>query len=74
VRFRTINRWYANVGGYFWTDCPLCGQMFGGHEWRDGPNGECSSIPHPDGTSGKGTAICSDCTAQGLGWHRWESA
>lgn len=25
----------AVVGGYFWLPCPLCGQMFGGHESTD---------------------------------------
>lgn len=22
----------ARLGGYFWMPCPLCGEMFGGHE------------------------------------------
>ena len=29
---RTLNRLYAFVCGYFWLPCPLCGDMFGGHE------------------------------------------
>lgn len=31
-RFRFLNRLYAIFAGYFWLPCPMCGQMFGGHE------------------------------------------
>lgn len=31
-RPRWVNRLYANLLGYFWLPCPICGQMFGGHE------------------------------------------
>jgi hypothetical protein len=31
-RWRWLNRVYANAVGYFWLPCPLCGEMFGGHE------------------------------------------
>lgn len=67
LRFRRLHQFRAWLTGRFWTDCPLCGRMFGGHEWREGPNGESSHIPHPDGTPGKGTAICPVCTAEGRG-------
>ena len=33
---RWFNRYYAFLTGYFWLPCPLCGKMFGGHEWFDG--------------------------------------
>ena len=29
---------YAKLHGYFWLPCPLCGNMFGGHEWGSGSN------------------------------------
>jgi len=29
---RWINAVYANVLGYFWMSCPICGEKFGGHE------------------------------------------
>lgn len=33
---RLPRRWLAHlraiIGGYFWLPCPVCGQMFGGHE------------------------------------------
>lgn len=29
---RLLNRIYAFLFGYFWLPCPLCGEMFGGHE------------------------------------------
>jgi hypothetical protein len=31
---RWVHRLYAVVFGYFWSPCPICGQHFGGHEWR----------------------------------------
>ena len=30
--FRRLNKLYANVFGYFWLPCPVCGEDFGGHE------------------------------------------
>ena len=42
---RWLHRLYARLRGYFWLPCPICGQMFGGHErgcgdlmtsWTDG--------------------------------------
>lgn len=29
---RLLHKWYANLMGYFWLSCPICGEMFGGHE------------------------------------------
>lgn len=31
-RFRRLNHAWANVAGYFWKPCPICGDFFGGHE------------------------------------------
>ena len=36
MKFRLLNKLYAHLFGYFWLPCPLCGQMFGGHEWKRG--------------------------------------
>jgi hypothetical protein len=33
--FRRLNRVYASLAGYFWLPCPMCGEMFGGHEAGD---------------------------------------
>ncbi len=33
---RWCHRVYAWFAGYFWLPCPVCGQMFGGHEWVAG--------------------------------------
>lgn len=46
-RFRWPNHLYANLLGYYWGACPLCGQMYGGHEIADqglnsGPLEECN--------------------------------
>jgi hypothetical protein len=45
-RFRWLNWLYANLLGYYWAACPICGQMYGGHEIADqglntGPLEEC---------------------------------
>lgn len=36
IPFRFLNKMYANLFGYFWKPCPLCGKMFGGHEAGNG--------------------------------------
>ena len=66
MRFRTLNRIYARLLGYFWLPCPLCGQMSGGHEWRD-IDGKPSCIPDPESGPGYFTGICPDCTRAGRG-------
>jgi len=33
---RWVHKLYAFTHNYFWLPCPLCGKMFGGHEWKDG--------------------------------------
>ncbi len=53
MKNRKLNEMKARLGGYFWLSCPLCGQMFGGHEWED----ENTLIQTP--TSGVG--VCPDC-------------
>lgn len=55
-RPRWLNRLVAFVCGYFWLPCPLCGEDFGGHEWR-----EWGHTLH-DGSSGKGT--CPRCPVE----------
>lgn len=66
MKFRRINKWYANRNGYFWLPCPLCGKHFGGHEWKD-RKGKPSSIPTPERGRGTGKGICPDCTLAGKG-------
>ena len=29
---RFLNRLWAFLGSYYWSDCPACGKMYGGHE------------------------------------------
>lgn len=61
-------RWWARLraalGGYFWLPCPLCGTMFGGHEWHD--VGYLSSSVPTDREGGR-RGICPRCTAAGYG-------
>jgi hypothetical protein len=65
MRFRALNSLYAALFGYFWLPCPICGQGFGGHEWKN-RDGNRASIPAPDGKSGR-VGICPDCTRAGRG-------
>jgi len=32
---RWLNKIYADLFGYFWLPCRVCGTHFGGHEWKD---------------------------------------
>lgn len=64
---REKNRRIASRGGYFWLPCPLCGQMFGGHEWMVDQNKYVPTIPDPNGPVGAGIGICPDCTVAGKG-------
>jgi hypothetical protein len=54
-----LNRWYnhfyADLNGYFWLPCPICGEYFGGHEWKDG-----EGIMNWSTMTGKG--VCKNCT------------
>lgn len=48
----------ADMSGYFWTPCPICGTEFGGQEWHHG---------HLAKLDGSGTAICPACATEGRG-------
>jgi len=52
---RFIHRIYANISGYFWHPCPICGNYFGGHEW-DYENGHTLQK-----TGNIGIGVCSNC-------------
>lgn len=57
---RWAHRAYAKLFGYFWVPCPLCGRMYGGHEWRT-----INRLPAVDPDTGLG--ICPACTRAGRG-------
>ena len=59
MRFRRLNKLYANFFGYFWLPCQLCGQMYGGHEWKD--------VDEKSSILSNGRGICPDCTRAGKG-------
>ena len=42
---RILHKLFANIFGYFWTPCPLCGIQFGGHEVK-----QIVFVYLPDGT------------------------
>ena len=67
MKGRSIAKAYARMFGYFWLPCPLCGQEFGGHEWKD-IDGKCSTIPWPQEGPGMNKGICPDCTKAGKGY------
>lgn len=67
MRFRFLNRLYANLSGYFWLPCPLCGKMFGGHEVVINTKYSNSIATEKRGF---GQCICPDCTFKGLGHTR----
>ena len=58
MRSRKLNEVYANLLGYFWLPCPICGQEFGGHE-------ATGMAIYPEGEP-LGRVICEDCTKEGL--------
>jgi hypothetical protein len=58
-RLRWWHRLRANLGGYFWIPCPLCGEMFGGHEWSG-----AAIYPWPNDL-GHGIGICRACEREG---------
>jgi hypothetical protein len=49
---RFFNKKYANLCGYFWLPCPICGEYFGGHEWGIG-----SLMTSPS----RGKGVCNHC-------------
>ena len=54
MKNRKLNKIYATFMGYFWLPCPLCSQMFGGHEWKE------RNILMVTSNIGKG--VCIDCS------------
>ena len=54
---RILHHIWATINGYFWMRCPLCGKMFGGHEWSG------ASVPTDIPRIKDG--ICPDCEARG---------
>lgn len=61
---RWLHRLYARAFGYFWLPCSVCGEHFGGHQWK-----QYATIP--TGTS-TGRAVCSyRCAAR---WHQEHQA
>jgi hypothetical protein len=51
-RSRDWHRDYAEANNYFWLPCPLCGEMFGGHEKGAGMLYR---------GSGRGVGTCAGC-------------
>ena len=58
---RFLRKLYANVFGYFWLPCPICGEMFGGFEssnYSIKEEVEFDGLGFP--VSGHGTIVCSN--------------
>jgi len=57
LELRRVHQIWANMHGYFWLPCILCGTEFGGHEITD-------TIPNPTKGEGYGICICPYCTIE----------
>lgn len=53
---RRLHKIWADFAGYFWLPCPLCGEMFGGHEWK---TSALNSTIMTSWHTGKG--VCPNC-------------
>jgi len=53
---RSVHKLWAELGGYFWMPCPVCGRLFGGHE-------NDNSLPHSTLWLGPSTGqvVCTRC-------------
>lgn len=75
MKHRMWNRYYAWLFDWPWIKCPVCGRMFGGHEWENDPFIEKSTIPVIIKKNfNEGLKICPDCTKLGVGDRAWEKA
>jgi hypothetical protein len=50
-RPRIINRIYAKMNHFFWLPCDICGEYYGGHEWKDDHTVTCQR-------TGRGRGVC----------------
>lgn len=57
---RIIHQLYADVTGKFWMLCPICGEMFGGHE--------SASQPFWDEKHEHGRLVCKACGPRAASW------
>jgi hypothetical protein len=55
TRPRFIHWVYAQLVGYFWVKCPLCGRWYGGHE----DHGSIPTSPY------SGRSVCPQCKEEG---------
>lgn len=56
---------FARKNGYFWLPCPVCGQMFGGHEV--GPTGRGGTLYYgfdSEGYGRSGYMTCPNCPGE----------
>jgi hypothetical protein len=61
-------RHLAELNGYFWIPCPVCGENFAGYEWMSDPADVFErSVPVPD-EPGHSRGICPVCVVEGFGY------
>ncbi len=64
---KPLVRWfhhaYANLNGYFWLPCDLCGEWHGGHEWHHTNVGLITDRP------GIRRGICDACAEKIMARH-----
>ena len=72
---REAERRYAAKRSYFWMPCPLCDQLFGGHEHERHRSVHKDSIPTAlTAVHASGQVICPECTDRGSGCRAWAEA
>lgn len=59
-RKRRIEKKYAQEHGFFWVNCPACGEPFGGHEVPDDVPLLEMTVPDPEGSTNL-LVICPSC-------------
>lgn len=66
-RLRRAHKAIALALGYFWLPCSLCGEPYGGHEWRDIGGNPSYVWLRQEGPGVRSKGICPKCTKAGLG-------
>lgn len=64
-RFKRFREWLANLEGFFWAPCPICGELFAGYELGR------RSVPAPEEGECMSWMACRWCDAPAHTDARW---
>ncbi len=59
IKYKWYRKLYAELFGYFWMPCPICGNMFGGQEVKRKPVFLRTE-------RGKGRIVCPGCCKKAI--------